>query len=286
MPRSQVTRSGSVHTAEFPPKSDDGPPKDDAPADDSGDAEGSGHPADDPKAAMEMGMAMGAPEPEPTMHQFAPDQQSDLVVRVCPFCGSGHVIGRSDGSIECGYDGTVFTVTVMPSHPFQPMVNPDGSPFSMPTDPNADPNPQIGTAAPEGGIPAPTPGLPPGGGPVDPNQPTPPGQAPGAMSPSAPTPPGQAAGGAPGSSGGDIDQAFVELVGLDEDVPGAPSAPEGAPEAPKKKDDGPPWAKKSYLTAEGQVLDEDAYVAHLARTVLGSTPPDVRQARLARLMRR
>jgi hypothetical protein len=53
MPRSQVTRSGSVHTAEFPPKSDDGPPKDDAPADDSGDAEGSGHPADDPKAAMQ-----------------------------------------------------------------------------------------------------------------------------------------------------------------------------------------------------------------------------------------
>lgn len=295
--------------AEFPPKKDDSgsapPPK----------AKGMpGQPPAMPPAGMPpMGMdpmdpmGMGQPS-QPQQPQFAPDQQSDLVVRVCPFCGSGHLIGASDGSISCGYCDADFTITVMPSHPFQPLVNPkDGSPFTMPTDPDADPNPQIGTAAPENS---------PGEGPADPTAQTPAGQP--DISPSLPpSDPGDddlLRQGDP-SSPGALDAAFEQVVSgaaamaapVPEDaakpgqaptpIPGAPPQLDGdaAPdedgvddeddEDDEKKKSAPPWAKKSsaesrFVTAAGTMLDEDAYVDHLRRTVLHGGLPE-RVARLA-----
>lgn len=49
----------------------------------------------------------------------------------CPFCGSGNVTGRSDGSISCGFCFSSFTVQVQPTHPFMPQTV-DGQPYMMP----------------------------------------------------------------------------------------------------------------------------------------------------------
>jgi hypothetical protein len=48
-------------------------------------------------------------------------------------CGSGSVTARSDGTIECGYCATVFTVAVHPKHPGMPQTV-DGQPYE-PQDP-------------------------------------------------------------------------------------------------------------------------------------------------------
>ena len=51
----------------------------------------------------------------------------------CPMCGSGSVTARSDGTIECGYCTTVFTVNVQPNTPGMPQTVGD-QPF-QPGDP-------------------------------------------------------------------------------------------------------------------------------------------------------
>lgn len=79
---------------------------------------------------------------------FAPDRESDKVVRVCPFCGSGNVTGNSDGSIECGHEDVVFLVEVLPRHPFQPLVDQTGQPFEMNSE--DEDVPEIGIARAEG----------------------------------------------------------------------------------------------------------------------------------------
>lgn len=84
---------------------------------------------------------------------FAPDRESDKVVRVCPFCGSGQIVGQSDGSIECGHEGVVFLVEVLPKHPFQPLVDEQGQPFEMTVE-GDEQLPEIGIARAEGPAPA------------------------------------------------------------------------------------------------------------------------------------
>lgn len=104
---------GSRHTAaEEDPFADDSS----APDEESDAPVGGAAPPPPPAAATPPGL-----QPE--------DRQSDAVVRVCPFCGSGSIVGNADGSIECGYDGIVFTIEVQPRYLGQPLVNPDGSPF-------------------------------------------------------------------------------------------------------------------------------------------------------------
>lgn len=305
MPRTQINRQGAQETpmdqqrvahlvrmAEFPPKKKDGGSAPAAPKPSGmpgappmahpGMPPMPGHPMD--PMGMGMGMGMGQ-QPQQPATPFAPDQQSDMVVRVCPFCGSGHLTGQSDGSIKCGYDNTVFTITVMPAHPFQPLVNPDGSPFQMPQDPNADPNPQVGQASAE---------TTPGEGPADPLEQTPPGQAPNQPPPPASGGPAGADGAppAPGAPAGALDMAFQEVMaeagGLAPAVPQDQAAPAPAGQAPAgppqagddagdDQDDSkqPPWMKKKkssamFVTASGIALPEDAYIDHLRRTVLGS----------------
>ena len=69
------------------------------------------------------------------MRRKAHDMSQAEPMRVfhCPMCGSGSVTARSDGTIECGYCHTVFTVNVQPNNPSMPQTV-DGQPF-QPGDP-------------------------------------------------------------------------------------------------------------------------------------------------------
>lgn len=131
----------------------------------------------------------------------------------CPFCGSGQVIARNDGSVDCSFCQTAFTVQVQPQMPAFPQTI-DGMPVQVPGMPNggADAN-----------VPA---GADPGADPMAPDD----GSAP------PDGPPGADDGSAPPDD--------------DSDDSGSDSAP--------------PWAKKSYRTAAGVVLDERHYRQHIA----------------------
>lgn len=60
--------------------------------------------------------------------------------RNCPFCGGGNVTGRSDGTIECGFCETHFTVQVQPAFAGMPQTV-NGVPYDMPGMPGGvDPN--------------------------------------------------------------------------------------------------------------------------------------------------
>jgi hypothetical protein len=134
-----IVRSGVRHIAEFPPPEND---------DSGGDEEA---PEEDPLAeepAPGDPVANAAPPPPPAPSSQPPDRQSDAIVRVCPFCGSGSVTGNADGSIECGHDGIIFTIEVQPRHLGQPLVNPDGTPFE-PDFEEGDSYPDIGVAGAE-----------------------------------------------------------------------------------------------------------------------------------------
>lgn len=65
----------------------------------------------------------------------------------CPFCGSGAVIARSDGTIECGYCTSIFTVQVQPAYAGFPQ-SVDGQPYQWPGMP--DPNAVMAPDAPPG----------------------------------------------------------------------------------------------------------------------------------------
>jgi hypothetical protein len=90
----------------------------------------------------------------------------------CPFCGSGQVIARSDGTVECEFCSTAFTVQVQPTMPAFPQTI-DGVPVQVPGMPAGGP----GANVPPGTAPGANPAVsgPPGaddapdGGPAGPN---------------------------------------------------------------------------------------------------------------------
>lgn len=62
---------------------------------------------------------------------LAHDSGDGAVIRHCPFCGGGQVIGRSDGTVECEYCPQAFTIQVQPMFAgFPQSVN--GQPFPIP----------------------------------------------------------------------------------------------------------------------------------------------------------
>jgi len=63
-----------------------------------------------------------------TAHGFA----DNTVVAHCPFCGSGQVINRSTGDIECGFCHMAFTVLIQPVQPMMPQTV-DGQPYDPTT---------------------------------------------------------------------------------------------------------------------------------------------------------
>lgn len=82
--------------------------------------------------------------------KIAHDSGNNAIINHCPFCGSGALVGTSNGSITCDYCHTVCTVQVQPAHPFMPQtINgapmpppgmPDGTEMEMssPVDPAVD----------------------------------------------------------------------------------------------------------------------------------------------------
>jgi hypothetical protein len=87
-----------------------------------------------------------------TLRPVVAHQSGDgVTIAHCPFCGSGQVIGRSDGNTECSFCNQAFLVRVQPMFSAFPQ-SVDGMPVQIP------------------GMPPPSmPGMPPGGDPNDPN---------------------------------------------------------------------------------------------------------------------
>ncbi|MFD7835629.1 hypothetical protein [Streptomyces sp. NPDC059761] len=86
-----------------------------------------------------------------TLRPVQAHQSGDgVTISHCPFCGSGQVIGRSDGNAECSFCNQAFLVRVQPMYSAFPQ-SVGGMPVEIPGMP------------PMGG---PAPGMPPGGDPM------------------------------------------------------------------------------------------------------------------------
>lgn len=62
----------------------------------------------------EQGIKYFIAQDMPRIVRIAHDSGDSITVFHCPFCGSGQVIARSDGSIECEFCHSSFTVQVQP----------------------------------------------------------------------------------------------------------------------------------------------------------------------------
>jgi hypothetical protein len=164
-----------------------------------------------------------------TLRVVVAHQSGDgVTIAHCPFCGSGQVIGRSDGNTECSFCNQAFLVRVQPMFSAFPQ-SIDGMPVQIP------------------GMPPPTmPGMPPGGDPNDPN----------AMPPGAEGEAGAEDGGGAPPFGGGSDSSDSGSDSGDSGDSGSDDKDSGS---------GPPFGKKeSVYRAGSQALDRDAYVDYLA----------------------
>lgn len=162
-----------------------------------------------------------------TLPQVLAHQSGDgITIAHCPFCGSGQVIGRSDGNTECSFCNQAFMVRVQPMFSAFPQMI-DGMPVDIPGMPPVAP-----------------PGMPPGGDPMAAGGP------PGAE--------GQDGAGAP-PFGGDSDSSDS---GSEDGPPGGG----GSEDSGDDSGGGPPFGKKesAFRTTSGRQLPRAEYVAHLA----------------------
>ena len=67
----------------------------------------------------------------PNIVRMAHDSGDAEVVFHCPFCGSGQVLARNDGTIECQFCQACFTVQVQPQYPAFPQTI-NGMPVQVP----------------------------------------------------------------------------------------------------------------------------------------------------------
>jgi hypothetical protein len=165
-----------------------------------------------------------------TLRVVVAHQSGDgITIAHCPFCGSGQVIGRSDGNTECSFCNQSFLVRVQPMFSAFPQ-SIDGMPVQIP------------------GMPPPSmPGMPPGGDPNDPNA-----MPPGAEGPEG----GDDGGGAPPFGGGsDGSDSAPDSGGSDDS--GSDDKDSGG---------GNPFGKKEsvYRASGGRTLGRAAYVDYLA----------------------
>ncbi|MFI0967101.1 hypothetical protein ACH4S8_37805 [Streptomyces sp. NPDC021080] len=169
-----------------------------------------------------------------TLPQVLAHQSGDgVTIAHCPFCGSGQVLGRSDGNTECMFCNQSFMVRVQPMYSAFPQTI-DGMPVDIPGMPP--------------GAPA---GMPPGG--------MPPGGDPGAAG-APPGAPGEDGSGAP-PFGGDSDSSDS---GSDDGPPDSGGSDDDSGGG------GNPFGKKSsYRTGAGQPLARTAYVDYLASRLEG-----------------
>lgn len=174
-----------------------------------------------------------------SLRKTAHDPGDPLITSHCPFCGSGQVVGRSDGTIMCDFCGQAYIVRVQPAFPGMPQ---------MPAGPGAPSD-----VGPDGGM-IPPDAVGPDGMPADPGM-------------------EEDDEGAP-PFGGDED------TGPPDDDNGAPSS--GGPSSGRGKSDDSGSKKKpsksgsgktlAYRGFDGQLLNEDQYVRHLAVALSGAHP--------------
>lgn len=82
-----------------------------------------------------------------SLQTVAHDAGDGETINHCPFCGSGNVVARSDGSAECGHCDAVFTCQVQPQHPYTPQTV-NGQPYDNPDLPGQVTVPGEGEGAP------------------------------------------------------------------------------------------------------------------------------------------
>lgn len=82
--------------------------------------------------------------------KIAHDSGDGETIYHCPFCGSGQVIARSDGTVECEFCHTAFTVQVQPEMPAFPQTI-NGMPVDVPGMPGSIGEDQSGQPLPSSG---------------------------------------------------------------------------------------------------------------------------------------
>lgn len=90
----------------------------------------------DPDAPSTQRLAHFLAWDQPDIIKFAHDSGDSQTVFHCPFCGSGQVIARSDGTTECEFCHSAFTVQVQPEFPAFPQTI-DGVPVNVPGMPSS-----------------------------------------------------------------------------------------------------------------------------------------------------
>lgn len=174
--------------------------------------------------------------------RVAHDPGDPLITSHCPFCGSGQVTGRSDGTIGCDFCGQNYIVRVQPAFPGMPQM--PGSP-GAPSD-----------AGPDGLV---DPGMVgPDGMPMDEG---PPGDEEGAP------PFGDDDEGPPPGAGGDGDEGAPPPSGDKDD-----SKKSTKDKGDSSKGDSKKKAALEYRGFGGQVLTEDQFTRHIAVVMSGSHP--------------
>lgn len=160
---------------------------------------------------------------------LAHDSGDGAIIRHCPFCGGGQVIGRSDGTIECEYCPQAFTVQVQPLY--------SGFPQSV------------------NGMPFPIPGMP---GQI--------GGPPAAAGPTGPAGLDDTGGNPFADDAGDDPDAGDDAPPWADDSSDAGDPGDDAPPPPPAKDKGKKKssARAVYRTAAGGALSADAYTEYLA----------------------
>lgn len=102
------------------------------------------------RSTPEQAVAYLVARDEPSIKRVAHDSGNQEIIYHCPFCGSGQVIARSDGTIECEFCQACFTVQVQPEFSAFPQTI-DGQPVDVPgmgSDMNPSAPPQDGTMPP------------------------------------------------------------------------------------------------------------------------------------------
>lgn len=197
------------------------------------------------RTSPEQGLRHFVASDQPHIIRLAHDSGDSITVFHCPFCGSGQVIARSDGSIECEFCHSSFTVQVQPEFSAFPQTI--------------------------GGVPVDVPGM----GPDQQPMAGPEGEQDMGVDPNDPNADPEAMGGEAQSMGGDTgDGGFP---------PGSDDPEDDEEDDEESDEDAPPFLKKkkSYRTKTGAVLDFEHYLQHLALTTAADKNSVLRKIRTA-----
>lgn len=195
--------------------------------------------------------------------RLAHDSGDGETIYHCPFCGGGQVTGGSDGSVECGFCHTLFTVQVQPEHAAMPQTI-NGVPQQMP-----------GMPGEVGGAPNPV-GAPPPGGDTGTDAFVPPDAFAPPETPAAPGAPPKAAAIDPNSTtsqGHNVHQRSKNKMLFSDcktcgwtgnKYPWGAEGSQAAYEEGEEHKRTTKAASRFYLNAQGVALPEESYIRHLA----------------------